>query len=643
MKRSTISWRRRLISALVGLVASGAAATLSAHEGHDDEGATTDARRIEAETLRLPEIDGPKPWSDAPHLNDPSRFQIAIMTDRTGGHRPGIWMEGVKRINLLRPEFVVSVGDLIEGYTTNRAEIERQWNEFLGFIDQMEMKFFFVAGNHDLTNPVMHEIWRSHFGREWYSFDYKGVHFLCLNSEDPQTHFGDEQLAWIEQDLAAAADARWTLVFFHKPAWVYAERAEANGEPDPTNWKKVEAMLAGRPFTVFSGHVHHYAQYERGGMKYYHLATTGGGTQLRGVPYGEFDHVTWLTMEPDGPHVSHLLLDGVLAPDAVTEESLGRFRRFLAETSLQVAPVLVRDADGFTEADLHVRLDNRFDRPVTVDGAFLGLPYQGLYLEPQGLELQAGPGEVVESSFRLRFSEELPFERLARVELTAKIAAIEPDGAAPLRAERNVPVVIDRAYRCPELEIEIAGRLADWPDDWFTLPEEPTLLESASQWNGASDGGFEFAVGRDETFLYLAAKVRDENVVDGDAIDFRLDARPASARRFDSRQREGTYRISAGAPVGSSDGEFRIYGGDYQRLIDQSQFAARRTDDGYVVEAAVPLGVVRGPGGADWTDFQLTPILSDVDEEGGARVRIVWRGGPDADSRSDGYGQFIRE
>ena len=153
-------------------------------------GTTTTSTHKPRQALRcrrpcmLPALEGAKPWSEKPILNDPSRFHIAIMTDNTGGHRPGIWMKAVERINWMRPEFVVSVGDLIEGYSTNRDEIEAQWKEFLGFIDKMEMKFFFVAGNHDVSNPTMHKIWREHFGAEWYSFDYKGVHFVCMSSED---------------------------------------------------------------------------------------------------------------------------------------------------------------------------------------------------------------------------------------------------------------------------------------------------------------------------------------------------------------------------------------------------------------------------------------------------------------------------
>ncbi|MEK6250243.1 MAG: metallophosphoesterase, partial [Planctomycetales bacterium] len=167
--------------------------------------------------LILPAVTGPKPWSDKPVLDDPNRFQIAILTDRTGGHRPGIWMKAVESVNLLGPDFVVSVGDLIEGYTKDETQIQKEWQEFLGFIDKMDMKFFFVAGNHDLSNPVMHKIWRERFGPKWYSFDYKNVHFICLCSEDPNFRISDEQLDWLETDLAESTESRWTLVFIPKP------------------------------------------------------------------------------------------------------------------------------------------------------------------------------------------------------------------------------------------------------------------------------------------------------------------------------------------------------------------------------------------------------------------------------------------
>ena len=57
------------------------------------------------------------PWSNLDFNNDPDNFQFAIVTDRTGGHRAGVFEDAIRKLNLLQPEFVISVGDLIEGYT----------------------------------------------------------------------------------------------------------------------------------------------------------------------------------------------------------------------------------------------------------------------------------------------------------------------------------------------------------------------------------------------------------------------------------------------------------------------------------------------------------------------------------------------
>lgn len=43
--------------------------------------------------------------------------------------------------------------------------------------------------------------------------------------------------------------------------------------------------------------------------------TRGGGSRLRGVRYGEFDHITWVTMKPDGPVLANLMLDGIYPED----------------------------------------------------------------------------------------------------------------------------------------------------------------------------------------------------------------------------------------------------------------------------------------------------------------------------------------
>ncbi|MFN0195227.1 MAG: serine/threonine protein phosphatase, partial [Planctomycetaceae bacterium] len=57
------------------------------------------------------------PWTNLDLNNRRENFQFAIVTDRTGGARAGIFESAVPKINLLQPEFVISVGDLIEGST----------------------------------------------------------------------------------------------------------------------------------------------------------------------------------------------------------------------------------------------------------------------------------------------------------------------------------------------------------------------------------------------------------------------------------------------------------------------------------------------------------------------------------------------
>ena len=87
------------------------------------------------------------------------------------------------KVNLLEPAFVVSVGDLIEGYTSDQTRLDKEWDEFEGFIDQLDVPFFYTPGNHDMSNSVMSETWRARFGPSYYHFVYKDVVFLVINSE----------------------------------------------------------------------------------------------------------------------------------------------------------------------------------------------------------------------------------------------------------------------------------------------------------------------------------------------------------------------------------------------------------------------------------------------------------------------------
>ena len=125
------------------------------------------------------------PWTHLQINNNPDNFQFAVVSDRHGGCRPGIFNRAMDKLNLMQPEFVLSVGDLIAGYTTDHDELNRQWDDINAIVNRLEMPFFYVPGNHDLSSETMVKKWKQRLGRSYYHFVYKNVLILCLNTEDP--------------------------------------------------------------------------------------------------------------------------------------------------------------------------------------------------------------------------------------------------------------------------------------------------------------------------------------------------------------------------------------------------------------------------------------------------------------------------
>ncbi len=300
---------KRLGVALIALCLLGAAAAFSRTK-------TLDTTRVFGDLAVRAEARNP--WTHVSLNNDPEEFQFAIVSDRTGGHRDKIFSRAVEKLKLMQPEFVVSVGDLIEGGNKPKEQLEAEWKEFDEYVARLPMPFFYVPGNHDVGVLRSADLWKERLGRRYYHFRYKNVLFVCLNSEDPPGagagRFSKEQIEFVRQTLAANRDVRWTIVALHKPVWTAADQ-------ENRGWLDIEKALADRPYTVFCGHVHRYQKFVRNGRNYYQLATTGGGSKMRGVPYGEFDHIVWVTMKKAGPVFANVMLDAILPDDLRTPES----------------------------------------------------------------------------------------------------------------------------------------------------------------------------------------------------------------------------------------------------------------------------------------------------------------------------------
>ena len=99
-----------------------------------------------------------KPWSSPEFQNDPQEFQFVVIGERTGGaNQEQTFKLAIGQLNPLQPEFVINVGDTVEGYSDDKAELNAEWDEIDAMFAELGMPFFRVPGNHDIANKVTQE------------------------------------------------------------------------------------------------------------------------------------------------------------------------------------------------------------------------------------------------------------------------------------------------------------------------------------------------------------------------------------------------------------------------------------------------------------------------------------------------------
>ncbi len=281
-----------------------------------------------------------KPWNHENFDAAAGKFTFAIFSDLTGGERVGVFDIAMAQMRLLRPEFIISVGDLIEGESSDPVELARQWDVFDQRAGQALAPVFYLGGNHDLAGVSLRQVWAERYGPRYYHFVYRNTLFLVLDSEDhtsarlneivqlreqalarvrtegwdalkdspytalPEYAAGNisaDQSAYFRRVIAEHPDVRWTFLLVHKAPWLRS---------DYDHFRSIEDALAARPYTVFHGHEHAYKHRQRNGRDYIQLATTGG------VPLPDngqvMDHVTLVSVGADEVEIVNLLLSGIL-------------------------------------------------------------------------------------------------------------------------------------------------------------------------------------------------------------------------------------------------------------------------------------------------------------------------------------------
>lgn len=324
---------------------------------------------------------------------DNETLRFAIIGDRTGSHDLGVWGQVLREAESLRPEFMITVGDMIEGYTEDSTTLVNEWSELHDLVGGLSMPIHFTPGNHDITSPGMLESYLANAGEPYYSFDRRGVHLVVIDNSagagGPSLPLSDEQFEWLSNDLAQHEDARATLVFCHKP-FFFASLGLGKTH------RLHDLFLAHGVDVVYSGHFHRYFAGEYDGIKYISLGSSGGGITERPDELGY--HFAWVTVDNEGVHTSPIAMGATREWDYFTAHDLMTSNRIERGAITFKSPAMIGDDFSLPPTAINVEVTNQSRELEARDSLSWSVP-DGWEVQPLTMPFVIPPGETIELQF----------------------------------------------------------------------------------------------------------------------------------------------------------------------------------------------------------------------------------------------------
>jgi 3',5'-cyclic AMP phosphodiesterase CpdA len=189
----------------------------------------------------------------------------------------GTLNQTIARINKLpkRPDLLLHTGDLSHLAKSGEFDTLAQSLKSANAGEQ-----FFVPGEHDVFTDegklYLERYGKNTKGSGWHSFDHKGVHFIGLvNVMNLKAGglgvIGDEQLAWLEDDLKGRGSSTPIVVFAHVPLWTVYEKW---GWGTQDSAAAMQLLKRFGSVTVLNGHIHQILQKVEGNVTFHTARST---------------------------------------------------------------------------------------------------------------------------------------------------------------------------------------------------------------------------------------------------------------------------------------------------------------------------------------------------------------------------------
>jgi hypothetical protein len=420
-----------------------------------------------------------------------SEFTFAILGDRTGGAVEGVFEQVVQDVGFLDPDFIITVGDHIEGYLADSTAIEDEWDYIVGLLEDAGLPYHLTPGNHDIWDAQSRRIYIRRFGAPNTTFVYEGNLFVILDvsTEYKSENLPQQTITWLEDELSKADRYANTFVFYHKPFWCEDFSSQRpNLLHDIFRRNGVEA--------VFTGHYHRHFYTERDGIRYFGVTSSGGSLPSGGRSKGCFYSYLLARVEGDSLEVRLLEPGFGESPGVVTMQDAME----IAALESDAVEIQALEIPGVTlEGTAKVQIGIKNPGSTTLRDTARWIASGDWVVEPLHHYVEVPPGETGTMTAYLSNQGNLfPVPRLELSMAYGDGQAIEISKPLPLKRLLHA----DRREEVPELD----GHLEDF---WKRSPAEKRFFGAATA--KAPFDSTSLWVCHDGEYIYLAVEALESD------------------------------------------------------------------------------------------------------------------------------------